>query len=141
MLQNYSPSMTLFLSCFMTAPPTLLPKQMQASHLCTLPAVNTNTQKNLLTYANTFPLPLRLRVPCERLHQQQWGPLAVATVENIPVAPSGLCQPAPPALTTQRAGTTQPDAFHRCRQKTGGGGREALPSNDSLRSSCRAAPD
>lgn len=95
-----NPSVFLFLWRFMTAPPTLLPKQMQASHLCPPPAVNTHTQGIRLTCANTFTLPRRLQVPREQLHQQQ-GPLAVATVQNIPVAPSGLHQPAPPAFTTQ----------------------------------------
>lgn len=82
-LHMCNPSVFLFLSGFLTAPPTLLPKQMQASHLCTPPAVNTHTQANRLTCGNTFTLPCRLRLPCERLHQQQ-GPLAVATVQTIP---------------------------------------------------------
>lgn len=96
LLHMCNPFVFLFLSRFLTAPPTLLPKQMQASHLCTLPVVNTHTQGNRLTCGNTFTLPRRLRVPCEQLHQQH-GPLAVATVQNIPAAPSGL------GLTTQRA--------------------------------------
>lgn len=100
----------------MTAPPTLLPKQMQASHLCTLPAVNTHTQGNRLTCANTFTLPCRLWVSCEQLHQQR-GPLAVAVVQNIPVAPSGLRRPAPPALTTQRASQLPSTSVDRRRRR------------------------
>lgn len=131
----HNPSVFLFLSRFMTAPPTLLPKQMQASHLCTLPAVNTHTQGNRLTCANTFTLPHCLRVPCEQLHQQQ-GPLAVATVQNIPVAPSGLRRPAPPSLNTQRTSQLLSTGVDRRQEE-----EEKLPSSNNPRSSWRAAPD
>lgn len=95
----YISSVFLFLLRFMAAPPTLLPKQMQESHLCALPAVNTHTRGNWLTCANTFTLPPPSLRPLGSSYISSGGLWLLLRCQT----PSGLCRPAPPALTTQRA--------------------------------------